>query len=344
MMKNSILKFAAVAAIATAAVSCTEIDTLPDGRVSFDEIWTQDRFVLGYLHDAYSPLLSVRYGQGYGYTIANLGGVSFLDAATDNAHDVDDVNGGPMYMWNNGMVSAASTPLTRLDIWSSFYRGIAHCNILIANIPTARIFVEEDREFWMAESHGLRALYYLMLLKNYGGVPLVLDTRIDENGNEVPDMVDDSDYDYSHARRASVAEVARQILKDCQFVLDSEYPGWRTEDDGSLGRINKAVACAVMSEAALFAASPLNYDANDPAAIDWAEAATITKKALDDCLAHGYGIFTDKPTSSGNADELAATAYDHMFLQNPNALGTTDKEMIMVRTQAYVWMYNTAPI
>lgn len=343
-MKHSILKFAAIAAIAASAAACTEIDNYPDGRVSFDEIWTQDRFVLGYLHDAYTPLLSLRYGQGYGYEVAGLGGVSFLDAATDNARDVDDIEGGAFYQWNNGMVSTANNPIKRLNIWENTYRGIAHCNILIAQIPDARIFVQEDATRWMAEAHGLRAMYYLQLLKNYGGVPMVLDTRIDENGNEVPDQVDDSDYDFSHVRRASVAEVARQILKDCQFVLDSEYPGWRTEDDGSNGRINKAIASAVMSQTALYAASPLNYDASDPEAIDWNEAATITKKALDDCLAHGYALYTTKPTSAGNANEIASCAYDHMFMQNVDVKGSSEKEQILLRTQSIVWQYNTAPL
>ena len=71
-------------------------------------------------------------------------------------------------------------------------------------------------------------------------------------------------------------------------------------------RINKAIASAIMSEAALYAASPLNNDGS----ISWADASEICKTSLDDCVRNGYALFTTAPSTSNNENLISNCAYD----------------------------------
>ena len=322
-MKHYIRTFLPFAALAVALASCTEINDYPDGSIKFEDIFQSEIQTAGWLNNCYLPMTSASFGSAYG---ANR---SFLDAATDNAHDVDDVEGGPISQWNNGLATISNNPLTALDKWEKYYEGIANCNILIHNIDNAYILEEGNRLRYRAEAFGLRAYYYLQLAKIYGGVPLILDQK------------DDSEYDYSKVRPASFSDVVRQIISDCREVLACDYVDWRSgSSDSDLMRINKAIASAIMSEAALYAASPLNNDGS----ISWADASEICKTSLDDCVRNGYALFTTAPSTSNNENLISNCAYDLLFQRKPDVNGTNDKETILGISQCNVWQYNTAPI
>lgn len=310
-------------AVAFAMASCTEITDYPDGSINFDEVFKSEKLTAGWLNNCYLPMTQASFGSAYGDN------KSFLDAATDNAQDVDDVEGGIMSQWNNGLATISKNPLTALDKWEKYYQGIANCNIFINNIDNAYVLEEGNRERYRAEAYGLRAYYYLQLIKIYGGVPLILDQK------------DDSEYDYSKVRPATFSQVVTQIMADCQKVLDCEFVEWRSgATDSDLHRINKAIVSAIMSEAALYAASPLNNDGT----ITWEDAAAICKTALDGCTANGYALYTTKPTSAGNENMISSCAYDFYFQKKPDANGSNEKETILGISQCNVWQYNTAPI
>lgn len=77
--------------------------------------------------------------------------------------------------------------------------------------------LEDQRESYKGEAHGLRAFYYLQMIKNYGGVPIILDDPSAEG------------YDFSKLRRATFSECARQIISDCRISMEIRH--W----DGTLG-------------------------------------------------------------------------------------------------------------
>ena len=159
---------------------------------------------------------------------------SFLDAATDNAHDVDDLTSGQFALWNNGGLTVVSNPIVKLDRWANYYEVISRLNIFINNIDEANVLNEANRTRWKGEAHGLRAYFYLRLAKLYGGVPIILDQK------------DYSQYDYSKVRPATFNEVARQIIKDCNEVLNNPEIDWKSGvSDKDFTRINKAMASAI---------------------------------------------------------------------------------------------------
>lgn len=334
-----------LAAGSMALGSCTEITDYPDGRMEFDDVFQNPKLTGGFMNACYTEAVS-------GYS-DNYGNNTYMASVTDEAHDTDDATGGTMYQWNNGFMSPFMTPWEhaytkpsekRMQAWS-YYSGIRRCNIMIDRVETATIRLESDRESYRGEARGLRAYYYLQLLKNYGSVPLVLD-----NITEV-------ETDWSSARKATYAEVVRQILKDCAEVIGydpSQYthkwagnaviPGnsfleWKSgTSDAAMNRWNKGMCAGVMSEAALYAASPLNNDGT----LDWPEAAEICKAALDMCLANGYALVTTEP--EGDFAKNSYNAYDHYFISSIDARGTNDTESIIyTRTRQNAWQYCGLP-
>lgn len=299
------------------AAGCTDVEDYPDGRINRADIFQNAKRTAGYLNDCYSYIGENR--------LDNFANNVFLASCSDEAHDVLDLRNGVAFQWITGQTSSFSNPLENSDTyWSYYYQGIRLCNIFLENVETAAMFRESDRADYRAQAHGLRAYYYLQLIKRYGGVPLIL-----------KEITDNSEY--TKMRRASFAECARQIIKDCRVVLqdDNNLTWFSGTANNYRYRISRGMACAIMSEAALYAASPLNNDGT----FTWKEAAEITKEALDLCKANGYALYTKAPS----ADE-GYSAYDVYFTSRSDVVGVSDKETIMeAPNQLSMWSYNGLP-
>lgn len=317
-----------LAAGAVATTGCTDITDYPDGRMDFEHIFQNSKLVGGYMNACYMEGVT-GYGDFYGDR-------TYLASACDEAHDTDDATGGTMYQWNSGFVTPFMTPWEhkyskpsemRQEEWN-YYCAIRRCNIMIDRVESATIRLESERESYRGEARGLRAYYYLRLIKNYGAVPLVLD-----NTSEAVD-------DWSTARKATYSEIARQIIKDSREVIDDNTAlGWTSgASDAAMNRWNKAMSAAVMSEAALYAASPLNNDGT----LDWPEAAEICGDALDLCLSNGYKLVDREPT--GDFAKNSYNAYDYFFVSAIDARGVNDTESIIYTKNRWdAWQYCGLP-
>ncbi|MDD6668611.1 MAG: RagB/SusD family nutrient uptake outer membrane protein [Candidatus Limisoma sp.] len=317
LIKKSLLIASCTTAMAVMMASCTNIDEIDDGRLTDKAVFGNPKKVAGYLNYCYANLTS----RGM-----VLEGTTMLASYCDEAYDVyDQLNGAPE-RWMAGRVTSFDNPITNPGGWSNCYEGIRKCNKFLENIDEAETYDEDERESFRAQAYGLRAYYYLCLIKNYGGVPLILNSI----GLDIP----------ADTKRASFAECARQIISDCEKVLEVSDDNIRLtwfsgtlEDDRY--RFSKGMACAIMSEAALYAASPLNNDGT----FTWAEAAEVTKRALDLCLEHGYELFKTAPTNNA-----ALSCYDLYFTMRSDVQGVIDKETIMESpNQMSVWSDNGLP-
>lgn len=326
-MKNRIIprSLACAALLATGAMfnACTDIEEHPDGRVTFDEIFSSDRKTGGYLNLCYSHIQ--RHGMWYDNH-------ALLDEYTDDAYDANSIGNSAPSQWWRGQLTPYYNPVESGDNgswWTNYFQGIKQCNIFIANIDNAKTFTEATRKRYKAQVYVLRAYYYLQLIKRYGGVPISTEAY-------------DLDFDYSTVSRASFAACVRQILSDCDKALayDDELFGWHSgTDDQERGKMNKGIAWTVKSEAALFAASPLWYDEADPQKITWAEAAKISKEAMEQMTANGYELYRRTPNN-----RLAQNAYDLYFQSRSDVSGSVDRETIFeIRDRMEVYRYHGLP-
>ncbi len=303
--------------------ACTDIEDYPDGRVTFDEIFDSDRKTGGYLNTCYSHLQ--RHAMWYGEH-------SLLDEFTDNAYDANSISNSPSSQWWRGQLTPYTNPVETGDNsgwWNNYFQGIKQCNIFLANIDDAKTFTKNTQLRYKAQVYTLRAWFLLQLIKRYGGVPF----STSEYG---------LDFDYSTVTRPTFADCVRQILSDCDTALgcDDELFGWHSgTDDTERGKMNKGIAWAIKSQAALFAASPLWYDSSDPKRVTWEEAAQITKDAMDKMKENGYELYRRSPSN-----RLAQNAYDLYFQSRSDVSGNVDKETIFeIRDRMEVYMYHGLP-
>lgn len=299
-------------------VACMDIEEYPDGRIDFKEIFGNSKKTAGFLNDCYSALHN--YGDNYDKQM--------LAGCTDEAEDVMDVQNGIAYRWHKGSLSPYNNPLNcagNPESWNHYYSGIRLCNIFLAHIDTANVLSETERGSFRAQAFALRAFYYLQLVKHYGGVFLIT--------KELSD-----DYDYSDMRRASFSECARQIISDCNNALkasDDEFMWHSGTIEADRGKMSKGIVYAIMSEVALYAASPLFNDGS----FTWKEASYITGVALNECLAHGYDLYKSKPSSTDGYGP-----YDVYFYTRSDVSGLEDKETIMEgKNQLQMWQYSGLP-
>ena len=329
-MKLNAFKYIVMLAAWAMATACTDITDYPDGRMSFDDIFQNPKLVGGYMNSCYINAVG-DYSQRYADH-------TFLASATDEAHDTDDAVGGYMYQWNSGFMTPFSVPFywqeikngsvsKRANVWE-YYQAIRRCNIMVDRVETATIRLDSERESYRGEARGLRSYYYLELIRNYGGVPLVLDN------------VSEHEDDWGSATKASFSDVARQIIKDSRAVIyDNTFLGWTSGvTDQAMCRWNKAMSAAVMSEAALYAASPLNNDGT----ITWADAAEICKEALDLCTSNGYSLVTRQPEN--DFLRTSYNPYDYFFVSSIDTRAVNDTESIIYsKSRLEGWQYSGRP-
>lgn len=235
--------------------------------------------------------------------------------------------------WYQGNSTAAAFPMP--DYWSLYYQGIRTCNIFLRRIETAP-FLEGDRimqseaNLWKAQVHTLRAFYLLQIIKRYGPAPIITEPM--EEGA-----------DFSRVRRASFSECVDAIIEDCETAIAYGLP-WRigSQMQTDYGMMSRAVAYAIESQAALYAASPLWNDGADQAA-KWEWAARITGNALNQCLENDYQLFRSSPDAESLVSSMSA--YQSYFFSKMDVERQRDKETIYeCKVQLNIWNENGLPI
>ncbi|MBN9385510.1 MAG: RagB/SusD family nutrient uptake outer membrane protein [Chitinophagaceae bacterium] len=297
-------------------VACNKkLDLPPDGRLtSVDQAFTDYNRVRGYLNAC------------YGFCPG-----PYMDRASysDEAQDADDITPGSKYArWYAGSVTAATFSAYSEDgsPWAQLFQGIDKCNTFLQHIRTASVIVtDEEKAGWTAQARTLRALYYLQLIKRYGGAP-VFDKPLG------------IDHDFSKDHRAKFGEVVKFILGDCDSALAAPNSqlgfSWNIYDN-QFGIMTRAVAYAIKSEAVTYAASPLWSDGS----YTWADATRVNGEALFQCLANDYKLFDAVPSPS-----TAQNAYALYFITSSNDQRTVDKETIYQSGgQMQVWKYAGMP-
>ncbi len=159
-----------------------------------------------------------------------------LDAASDEA-EVFTTGGSTALAFETGTINAA---VVTDDAYTKSYTNIRAVNQFLKNLPGAPIRAFTKTQY-KAEARFLRAWYYAILLKHYGGVHLV----------------GDSLYNYTEhipASRNTYAECVNYIISECDAAAQ-DLPLVQSGID--YGRASKGSCLALKSRVLLYAASPL---------------------------------------------------------------------------------------
>jgi len=220
-----------------------------------------------------------------------------LDVASDEAEPYDNSEITTIG-FANGSVDANTVSG---DAYSTCYTNIRAVNVLLKHLPQTPLRDVTKTEI-KAEARFLRAWYYSILLKHYGGVPLIGDTVYNYT-DKIP------------AQRASYKDCVDYIISECNKA-GADLPF--TQVGLLFGRASKGACLALKMRVLLYAASPLFNDDNTipgptplSTATDkvkplvgyadfkkerWEEA----EKVADTLIKSGaYQLYTDNATSPG---------------------------------------------
>ena len=171
-----------------------------------------------------------------------------LDAACDESEPVSDPTIFT-YIISSGGVNSSNADKTT---WTTVYQMVRAANIFMKNKDSIPV-TAETRDYWTGQVRFLRAWYLFMLVKHYGGIPLIGD-RIFNEGEKIDE--------------------SRSSYEDCVSYIADEFdaaaatlPASYTTNSINEKRITKGTALAAKARLLLYAASPLfNSGAreNDP--------------------------------------------------------------------------------
>lgn len=123
------------------------------------------------------------------------------------------------------------------NFWQYRYKGILRCNIAIQRIPEVHFNDSTLRDRYIAEAKFIRAFEYFDLVKNFGGVPLVL-------GLKMPSEI-------RGITRATKEETYAQIEKDLQEAIP-KLPKRSEYSSEDLGRATSGAAKGLLAKVYLY--------------------------------------------------------------------------------------------
>ncbi|GEP94276.1 RagB/SusD family nutrient uptake outer membrane protein [Chitinophaga cymbidii] len=160
-----------------------------------------------------------------------------LDASCDEAEPQKSSTVTTSIQFATGTVNPS---IISADAWNLPYTNIRRVNQLLKHLPGAPI-PAHIRSAMALEARFLRAWYYAILLKHYGGVPLIGDSVF-------------SITDKLPAVRNTYEECVDYIVSECDAVA-AGLPLERIRED--YGRVSGGAAMALKARVLLYAASPL---------------------------------------------------------------------------------------
>ncbi len=269
-----------------------ELDVTPDGRMTNKDIFNSVENTKNYFASAWShvPMKMFFY-----YFFDN-----FIIDMSEDGWSVDDYQ--PLII-NDIYAGNCNTTKHRFEwddlgqgkwdggYWVRYWQMIRILNNCIANFPTAAFESEAERELYIAEARVLRAYYYLLLTKFYGDLPIITEAM-------------DINSPYGSLRRAPAYEVFQHIVSECELAMQCEELPWRITAVQERQRMTKGIACAIISQASLFAASPLFCHGENL----WEYAYEKNKFAFDQLIANGYELYDHV-----NDNKAYKSAYEEYF-------------------------------
>ncbi|TKK67949.1 RagB/SusD family nutrient uptake outer membrane protein [Ilyomonas limi] len=225
--------FFSAAIIACFFAACTKenfLDQTTTTDLNEETVFSDSARSMDFLANIYS-------GIGFSSDLSRFNGAAGLDACSDEAEGPLSASITTYNQFATGAVSAYSIAT---DAWSTSYTQIRAVNQFLHHLPTIP-FNDLLRKRTQGEALFLRAWYYDILLKHYGGIPLVGDTIYTTK-------------DKISTVRNTYEECVNYITAQCDAaaaLLPTSYSGL------DYGRITKGACLALKARVLLYAASPL---------------------------------------------------------------------------------------
>ncbi len=241
--------------LALIAVSCSEdfLDKAPLDTINTSNFFLTESDAIAAVNGAYQPLQWPKLYNMRMWTSDIMAGNSVVGAGggDDGRETIDMAN----------FVTATDNPGV-LDLFRGPPPGILRCNVVLQNVPDMEID-EDIQNRVLGEAHFLRGLYYFILVRYFGDIPLILEPQAP--GDDLRPF------------RTDKALVYDQIIKDLEEARDL-LPEKASYSSSDLGRAAKGAATGLLAKVYLTLG-------------EWEEVVTLTNEvtALGYALNPGYG-------------------------------------------------------
>ncbi len=211
------------------------------------------------------------------------------------------------------------------DSWDYLYGAIRRCNTFLRNYRQVPFASKEEAQYYGNECRALRAYMYMILLRDYGGIPLLGDETLEVSSPNLKTL-----------KRNSYEECVNYIASEFEAVKDSlrPYPGLSERkipdtgygvtangQDADYNKIRKWAVIGLEARMYLYAASKLTNGTGktDEPWLGYPQAKPeLWKKAADLCRQIiNSGQFMLEP----NREQLGATTINGEFLWCKNSHG-----------------------
>lgn len=222
------------------------------------------------------------------YDFGNYSG-AMLSSATDES--VYSHSGNAIEKFYDGGWSATNN--NDASLWTKCWRGISYANLFLDKFKDetfneyltdldykAEIHQYQNLQF---EARFLRAYYYFLLVRSFGGVPMITTVMDANEANTQP--------------RVSSDDIFKYIMDECVAIQDtivkdySNLGNLQLQSKNETGRANNLAVLALKARAALYYASPLFNPNNDKER--WHQAAIANKELIDECKSRGMKLTSD---------------------------------------------------
>lgn len=147
--------------------SCDALDLTPEDYFGSGNYWKNEAQVAGYMTGLHAQL---RSNYDMFYVLGEIrGGTQRVGTSSENT----SLN------YANLRSNIIDQDRPGISDWYGLYAPIMKINLFIQHVENDCSFLgDTDRKHYLAEAYGLRALYYFMLYKTYGGVPIVTEVEL----------------------------------------------------------------------------------------------------------------------------------------------------------------------
>ena len=160
------LKYISIIIIAIIAVSCGKdfLEKSPEDSINTANYWQTEEDAINAINGAYQPLQWPKLYNMRMWTSDIMAGNSIVGAGGgDDGRETQDMS---------NFVTATDNPGV-LDLWRGPAPGILRANLVLQNVPSMNID-EDIKDRVLGEAHFLRGMYYFILVRYFGDVPLIL--------------------------------------------------------------------------------------------------------------------------------------------------------------------------
>ncbi len=220
-----ILNYIPILLIVVVLTSCGEdfLDKSPLDTINTENFYQTESDAIAAINGAYQPLQWPKLYNMRMWTSDIMAGNSIVGAGGgDDGRETQDMANFVTTTDNEGV----------LDLFRGPSPGILRCNVVLQKVP-AIVMTEGVKSRVLGEAHFLRGLYYFILVRYFGDVPLIIDPQ--EPGDDLkPQRVDKS-------------RVYELIIEDLSKAKDM-LPAKSTYSSSDLGRATKGAAAGLLAK------------------------------------------------------------------------------------------------